>query len=214
MEGALLNCGIAREKINQPEHTADRSQNKGTEKLQRRAGPCPLEVGGSGEGTGANSAPEKPPPPTQQTGPRFLSKELLRPDQQHVLGPRREKARRTQGEGAQASGCLSHSPWREKASCIRGKCAEASGCLNCSGRGSHKTQAQPNPRFCEVPETGTALNAGPAPYKAAGSLNSVDGESTDTPVRGKPSVTGTRGVLATHSDICLQRSALPIAGLN
>ena len=54
------------------------SQNKGTEKLQRRAGPFPLEVGGRGEGKGANSAPEKPPPPTRQTGPRFLSKEFLR----------------------------------------------------------------------------------------------------------------------------------------
>ena len=44
-------------------------QNKGTEKLQRRARPSPLEVGGRGQGKGANSAPEKPPPPTQQTGP-------------------------------------------------------------------------------------------------------------------------------------------------
>ena len=49
--------------------TAGGSQNKGTEKLQRRAGPSPLEVGGSGEGKGANSTPEKPPPPTLQTGP-------------------------------------------------------------------------------------------------------------------------------------------------
>ena len=68
--------------------------------------------------------------------------------------------------------------------------------------------------FVEDPKTGTALNAGPAPYRAAGSLSSVDGESTDTPVRGTPSVTGTRGVLPTHSDICLQRPALPAAGLN
>ena len=65
-------------KINQPEHTAGNSQNKGTEKLQRRAGPSPLEVGGMGERKGANSAPEKPPLPTLQTGPRFLSKEFLR----------------------------------------------------------------------------------------------------------------------------------------
>ena len=49
-------------KINRPEHTAGGSQNKGTEKLQRRAGPSPLEGGGRGEGKGANSAPEKPPP--------------------------------------------------------------------------------------------------------------------------------------------------------
>ena len=87
------------EKTNRPEHTAGGSQNKGTEKLQRRASPSPLEVGGRGEGKGANSAPEKPPPPTQQTGPGFLSKDFLRPDRQCALGPRKEKARRT-GERA------------------------------------------------------------------------------------------------------------------
>ena len=65
-------------RIDRPEHTASGSQNKGTEKLQRRAGPSPREVGGGGGGEGANSAPEKPPPPTQQTGLRFLSKEFLR----------------------------------------------------------------------------------------------------------------------------------------
>ena len=68
--------------------------------------------------------------------------------------------------------------------------------------------------FVEDPKTGTALNAGPAPYRAAGSLSSADGESTDSPVRGKPSVAGTRRVLPTHSDVCLQRPALPAAGLN
>ena len=64
------------------------------------------------------------------------------------------------------------------------------------------------------PKTGTTLNAGPAPYTAARSLRSVDAESTDTPVRGKPSVAGTRGVPSTHSHICLQRPALPVPGLN
>ena len=68
--------------------------------------------------------------------------------------------------------------------------------------------------FVVYPKTGTAHNAGPAPYRAAGSLSSADGESTDTPVRGKPSEAGTRGVLPTHSDVCLQRPALPAAGLN
>ena len=66
----------------------------------------------------------------------------------------------------------------------------------------------------EDPKTGTALNAGPGPYRAAGSLSSVGRESTDTPVRGKPRAAGTRGVLPTHSDVCLQRPALPAAGLN
>ena len=98
--GAFLNCGIARVKINRPEHTAGGSQNKGTENLQRRAGPSPLEVGGRGEGKRANSAPEKPPPPTLQTGLRVLDEDFLRPDWRCVLGPRREKARPTRGERA------------------------------------------------------------------------------------------------------------------
>ena len=87
-------------KINQPEYTAGGSQNKGTEKLQRRAAPSPLEVGGRGEGKGENSVPEKPPPSTLQTGPQFLSKDFLRPDLWRALGPRREKAHRARGEGA------------------------------------------------------------------------------------------------------------------
>ena len=44
----------------------------------------------------------------------------------------------------------------------------------------------------EDPKTGTARNAGSAPYRAARSLISVDGESTDTPVLDKPSVARTR----------------------
>ena len=83
MEGAFLNCGIGREKINRPEHTAGCSQNKAAEKLQRRAslrrtGPSPLEVGGRREGKGANSAPEMASPPTLQTGLQLLSKDSLR----------------------------------------------------------------------------------------------------------------------------------------
>ena len=46
--------------------------------------------------------------------------------------------------------------------------------------------------FVEDPKSGTALNAWPAPYRAAGSLSRVDRESTDTPIRGKPSVARTR----------------------
>ena len=77
VRGSSSKLWESKEKINRPEHTAGRSQNKGTEKLQRRAGPSPLEVGGRGEGKRANSAPEKPPPPTLQTGLRCLSKEFL-----------------------------------------------------------------------------------------------------------------------------------------
>ena len=46
------------------------------------------------------------------------------------------------------------------------------------GRGRHKTQAQLSLCACvEDPKTGTAGNTGPAPYRAARSLSSVDGES-------------------------------------
>ena len=91
-------------KINQLEHTASSSQNKGTEKLQRRAGPSPLEEGGRGEGKGANSAPEKPPSPTQQTGPRFLSKDFLRPDSAAHTGA-------MEGKGAPHPGRVCTSLW-------------------------------------------------------------------------------------------------------
>ena len=140
-------------KINRPEHTAGGSQNKGTEKLQRKTGPSMLEVGGRGEGKGANSAPEKPSPPTLQSGPWFLSKDLLRPNHRRAVGPQREKVCRTRGEGAQASGCLGSSSRRKKAHHTWGECAQAPGCLNHSSRGRHRTQVQPNLRFCGVPES-------------------------------------------------------------
>ena len=52
-----------------------------------------------GEGKGANSAPEKPPPPTLQKGPRFLSKDFLRPDRGARWG-RRGKRRVAPGDRA------------------------------------------------------------------------------------------------------------------
>ena len=62
--------------------------------------------------------------------------------------------------------------------------------------------------FVEDPKTGTALNAGPARYRAAGSLSSVDGESTDTPVRGKPSEAGTQ-LSAIHTQWYLSAAPRP-----
>ena len=155
-------------KINRLEHTA--SGFRGTEKLQRRAGPSPLEVGGRKEGKGANSVPEKPPRPTWQTGPWFLSKDFLRPNRRRTLGPRREKVRRAWGEGARGFGCLGRSPRREKARRTRGEVAQTSGCPGRCHGGKRRTtpgrthaslwlpgplrpvkthmQAQPNPRCC------------------------------------------------------------------
>ena len=66
----------------------------------------------------------------------------------------------------------------------------------------------------EYLKTGTTLKTGATQYRAVGSQSSIDGESTDTPVWGKPSVAGTQGVLSVHCQICLQCPVLPIAGLN
>ena len=65
-----------REKINRPEHTAGRSQNKGTEQVQRRArrprtGPAPPEAGGSRERKGAGSAPGTASPTALQQASSF-----------------------------------------------------------------------------------------------------------------------------------------------
>ena len=73
-----------RERENEPaEHTAGRSQDKGSEQVQRRArrlrtGPAPPEAGGRAEGKGANSAPKTASPTALQTGLQFLIKDLLR----------------------------------------------------------------------------------------------------------------------------------------
>ena len=86
---------------------------------------------------------------------------------------------------------------------------QAPGGLSCSG--GEGTKRRPNRvcAFVEYLKTGTAPNSGLAPYRAAWSLSSVDGESTCRE-RGKPSVAGTLQVLPTHaSDICLQRPSLP-----
>ena len=155
-------------KINRPEHTAVSSENKGTEKLQRRAGPSPREVGGGG-GERGKLSPREATPTHPANPPRFLSEDIQRPDRRRALGPRREKARRARGEGAKP---------------LAARAAQA---------GEDTTRRRNRIRaLVEDPKTGIALSAGPAPYRAAGSLSSVDGESTDTPVRGKPGVARTR----------------------
>ena len=56
-------------KIERPEHTAGGSQNKGTEKLQRRAAPSPLEVGGRGRGKGKTQPQGSHPLPPGKQAP-------------------------------------------------------------------------------------------------------------------------------------------------
>ena len=270
--GSFFKLWESEGKINRPEHTAGGSQNKGTEKLQRRAAPSPLEVGGRG-GERGKLSPREATPSHPANRSRFLSEDFLRPDRRRALGPRREKAHRARGEGANlwlpgplaAEGKGAARPWRGRqplaAWAARGRrkrraalgerppepladwAARRGGKRRAApGERAHKPlaaratrhggkrRAAPGERapkplaawaaqagegtkrrhnrihaFVEDPKTRTALNAGPAPYRAAGSLSSVDGESTDTPVRGKQSVARTRGVLPTHSDM----SAVP-----
>ena len=56
-------------KINRLEHTAGGSQNKGTEKLQRRAVPSPLEEGGRGRGKGQIQPQRSHPLPPGKPAP-------------------------------------------------------------------------------------------------------------------------------------------------
>ena len=72
----------------------------------------------------------------------------------------------------------------EKAHHTRGECAhQAPGFLSCSGREGTKRRPNLVHAFVENPKTETAGNAGPAPYRAAGSLSSVDGKA-QTPLCG------------------------------
>ena len=170
-----------REKINQPEHTASCSQNKGSEQFQRRASwlrPAHprwrQEAGERGKLGPTDGIPyhiaNRPPVSNQRL------REIL--DGRHPTSAGRAAAKHKV-----------HAPDRwgrggEKARRTRGECAcQAPGRLSCSGWGRHKTQAQPSLRFCGHPKTGPARHAGPAPYRAAGSLSSVDGEGSAPPPR-------------------------------
>ena len=127
-----------REKINRPEHTAGRLQNKGSEQVQRLwTGPAPPQAGGRGEGKGANSAPKTASPTTLQTGLQFLTKDFLR--FWRVVAKHKAHAPNRRG-------------WKVRLGPRRGECArQAPGCLSWSGQGRHKTQAQLSPRFCGIP---------------------------------------------------------------
>ena len=69
--GRFFKLWESERKINWLEHTAGGSKNKGTEKLQRRAAPSPLEVGGRGRRKG-KTQPQRShplPPGKQAPGP-------------------------------------------------------------------------------------------------------------------------------------------------
>ena len=78
-----------------PEHTAGGSQDKGTEKPQRRAAPSPQEEGGRGRGKGQTQAQRSHPLPPGKPA-RFLSEDFLRRLAEAVEGG----GRRARGESA------------------------------------------------------------------------------------------------------------------
>ena len=169
---AFLNCGIAREKINRPKHTADHLQNKGTEKLQRRAslrrtGPSRRRQEAGGRGKGQTPPQRQHPLPhckqassfypktpwnsgwsTSTTGRVASRGQLLRTNTSrwHLTCTRRNWGWGCRGERARST---------------RGECArQAPGCLSRSGRGRHKTQVQLSPHFCGVPENWNRIQCG------------------------------------------------------
>ena len=199
-----------REKINLPEHTAGRSQNKGTEQVQRRArrlrtGPALPEAGGRRQGIGERGrlGPKdrspyhtaNRPPISNQRPPEIL-------DGRHLSGgSRRDTGRRhptsVGGDwGWRCRGQKAHAPdwrgWKLRLGPPRGEAAPHPGRVRRSsswlpellGQGRHKMQAQLFVlRFWELPRAGTARSAGHAPYRAAGSLSSVEGRATPAPPR-------------------------------
>ena len=64
----FLNCGRAREKLTGRNTARLFAKQRGWE-TPEKSRPNPAGGRRQGEGQGANSAPEKPPPPTRQTGP-------------------------------------------------------------------------------------------------------------------------------------------------
>ena len=197
-----LNCGIARERerINRwkapTEHTVTPSQNKGrTEQFQRRTGqgwtgPSPTGNRRQGGGERGKHGPRDGIP--YQTANRLPVSNQRLPetlDGWHLLGgsqPEISFPEGTQGAPDRCTGKLRLGPWRGWGALHPGGvCPSSSWLPELLGRGRQKTQAQPSLRLCGGPKNlnlrglalGSAHNSGPAPYRAAWSLSSVDGEA-------------------------------------
>ena len=151
-----------RGKINRLEHTDGRSQNKGTEKLQRRAGPSPLEVGGRGEGKGANSAPEKPAPPTPQTGPGSYLRTSW--------DPTAARPGAAEGKGAPLLGRVRPSLWLPEPLATVGKGAPRQG------------RVRPSPWMPGPLRPGKAQNAGATESVLLWSTRKLERHSTQGPL--------------------------------
>ena len=88
------------------------------------------------------------------------------------------------------------------------RCArQDSGCLSCSGGEGTIHRCNQVRAFVEDPKTGTTGNAGPVPYRAAGSMSSIDGESTHPGVGQTQCDQNTAN--APHTERCLPAAPLP-----
>ena len=144
------------------------------------ASPTLPEAERRGEGKGANSTPKMALPTTLQTGLQFRTRDFLRFWMVDIRreGPAKLKAHATDRRRRK----LRLGPRRGEGAPHPGECArQAPGCLSCSGREGIKRRHSGVRAFVEHPRAGTARNAGPAPYRAAGSLSSVDGEGSAPP---------------------------------
>ena len=110
----------------------------------------------AGEGKGANSAQRRH---LYQMANRLPVSNQRLPeiqDGRHLPGGSRleiSSPEQTQGAPHQCGWKLRLGPRRGEGAPHPGECArQAPGCLSRSGWGRHKTQAQPNPRFCGVPK--------------------------------------------------------------
>ena len=147
------------------------------------AQPCwRQEAGGRGKGQARPQGPQ-PPPTAVQTGLQFLIKDLLR---FWMVDIRREGPGETQGAGTRpARAGTGAGDGGQKARHTRGESAhQAPGCLSSSDGEDAKSRCSfLFQAFVEHPTAGTAHSAGPAPYRAARSLSSIEGKAAPAPPR-------------------------------
>ena len=173
--------------------------------------------------------PRDSTPTKLQIGFQLLTKDFLEIlDGQHQPGGSQlefSSPELTQGSPDQSTQKLKLGPWRgEGALHLARVCSSSSWLPELLRPGKAQNAGPTESVFCGMPRNlnlsglglGSPGSTGPAPWRAAWSLSSVDGESTHTCLsRGKPSVAGTQQVLPTQaSDTCLQHPSFPTARLN
>ena len=114
VRGSFFKLWESKEKLTSRNTLLAVRKTKGLRNSREEPSTVPLEVVSRGEGKGANSAPEKPPPPTLKTGPRFLSKDILRPDSAARTGA-------AEGKGAPHPGKVRPSLWLPEPLAAEGK---------------------------------------------------------------------------------------------